>query len=455
MLYTSTRSNLHDYFTIGGLVSPFGPKIKLYKTMKKLFSIFAITLVIVCAGCKPGNQEPVSDLTLEPQSMTLKVSEMATISFSGNAGKVTWTCSDTAVVSVTGGVVVAKAIGCAKVTATDNTKSVVCTIYVVGSDGSSLRLTPGQINLEKGDTCRFMVGNTYNLPMTWSSSDESIASVDESGLVHALKPGNAFIILSTGGETIQSLVSVLHYWGEYTLVWSDEFEGTTLDENIWGYNTGGGGWGNRESQYYTSRPENVRVEDGNLIIEARKEEYEGAQYTSARILSRNKKDFTYGKIEASISLPDGGGLWPAFWMLGYGGWPACGEIDIMEYVGNVPGRVLGTLHTTRDRDGARSSRAFRKEGLENSFHTYGIEWTQEEKDGADVIRFYVDGEVYSEQIESKIDNSEYWPFNKPEYLIINMAVGGTLGGNIKDEIFDTPRLLKVDWVRVYQRTEIE
>lgn len=427
--------------------------------LRRFTSVLSVLLCACLALVSCKNDDPKggeggnTDLKLSPTSLTMMVDEMQVISYSGNSGTVTWESSDTAVCSVTSGVVIAKAIGKSIVTAADQKGKVSCTVYVTGSDGSSLRLTPGQVNLEKGESYQLKCGNTYGLPVTWSSSDETVATVDQNGLVKALKPGNSFITLSTGAEEKQCLVAVQHHWGEYQLVWSDEFNGSALDENNWGFNTGGGGWGNQEKQFYTDRTDNVRVEGGNLIIEAKKEDYGGAQYTSGRILSRNKKDFTYGKIEARISLPDGSGLWPAFWMLGYGNWPACGEIDIMEYVGIRPGRVMGTLHTTKDRDGARSNRGLNVENLENNFHVFGVEWAQEEKNGADVIRFYVDGEVYSEQFEQYVDNPDYWPFNKKEYIILNLAVGGTLGGTIKDEIFNNPRQMKVDWVRVYQRNE--
>ena len=291
--------------------------------------------------------------------------------------------------------------------------------------------------------------------MTWTSSDESVAQVSANGMVTALKGGIATITLATNIASVNAIVSVEHKWGAYQLVWSDEFEGTTLDESVWTIQTGGGGWGNQEAQYYTARAENIRVENGNLIIEARKEEYDKNHYTSARIMSRDKKTFTYGKMEARISLPGGGGVWPAFWMMGNSGsWPKCGEIDIMEYVGNVPNRILGTLHTINDRSGSKSSRAYWGTNIEENYHVYGIEWTQEESNGRDVIRFYVDDEVFSTQTESVIDDVDYWPFNRPHFFIINMAVGGTLGGDIIDAIFATPRLMKIDWVRVYQREEL-
>jgi beta-glucanase (GH16 family) len=173
-------------------------------------------------------------------------------------------------------------------------------------------------------------------------------------------------------------------------------------------------------------------------------------------MSKGKREFCYGKLEARISLPSGGGLWPAFWTLGnHGNWPNCGEIDIMEYVGNAPNRIMGTLHTLKDRSGSKSNRNVMIEGAENNFHVYGVEWTQEERNGKDIIRFYVDGQVYSEQVESVLDDAEYWPFDRPNYFIINCAVGGTLGGIINDAIWSEPRLMKVDWVRVYQRHEVE
>lgn len=425
--------------------------------MKRIQVIIMALLALINFSCK--KEEPVVKLEVAPDALTLKVGEVGIVKAKGGAQELTWSSSNEAVAVVELGIVTAMGIGDAFITAQQGESKAICHVFVTGSDGSSLRLTPGAVEVELTDgTYQFAYGNTYNMPLTWSSSDEEVATVDNNGLVTLHKKGVAFISVTNGGETRQATLAVKRHWGEYKLVWSDEFDGTSLDQNVWimQKGTGNGGWGNQEKQYYTDRKENIRVEDGSLIIEARKEEYNGAEYTSARIMSQGKKDFTYGKLEARISLPSGGGLWPAFWTLGYGGWPACGEIDIMEYVGNVPNRILGTLHTTRDRDGSHSSRAYRGcETIENNYHVYGIEWTKEESYGRDIIRFYVDDVVYSEQKEEYIDQSEYWPFNKPNYFIINMAVGGTLGGRIDDNIWTEPRLMKVDWVRVYQRDEVE
>lgn len=417
-------------------------------------SIYVAVLLLMLFGMSAciGNEPSFS---LSPVSLQMTVGQMATIEPVGTASGIVWTSSNDSVATVFSGVVTAKAIGAATITATSGKTSVSCPVYVLGTDGASLRITPAAVSLMPGETYQLQYGNAYELPMTWTSSDESVAQVSANGMVTALKGGIATITLATNIESVSAIVSVEHQWGAYQLVWSDEFEGTTLDESVWTIQTGGGGWGNQEAQYYTARAENIRVENGNLIIEARKEEYENNHYTSARIMSRDKKTFTYGKMEARISLPGGGGLWPAFWMMGNSGsWPKCGEIDIMEYVGNVPNRILGTLHTTNDRSGSKSSRAYWGTNIEENYHVYGIEWTQEESNGRDVIRFYVDDEVFSTQTESVIDDVDYWPFNRPHFFIINMAVGGTLGGDINDAVFATPRLMKIDWVRVYQREEL-
>jgi beta-glucanase (GH16 family) len=253
------------------------------------------------------------------------------------------------------------------------------------------------------------------------------------------------------------MVAVSHNWGEYSLVWSDEFNGDKVDESIWNYNLGGNGWGNNESQYYTNRPENIRLINGCLEIEARKEKYENREYTSARIYSKGKKSFLYGKMEARIKFPGGKGTWPAFWMMGEsGGWPKCGEIDIMEHVGSIDNRASFALHT-QEKNGMNGrnwhSTHFFDYPLSNDFHTYGVEWCQEEENGKDCIRFFVDGVEYATVWENNIGDHDSWPFYKPHYFILNFAIGGNMGGKVDDAIFNQKRIMYVDWVRVYQRQE--
>lgn len=240
----------------------------------------------------------------------------------------------------------------------------------------------------------------------------------------------------------------------YTLVWSDEFEENGLpDSSKWSYNVGGHGWGNQELQYYTEkRLENARVEDGNLIIEAIKENYEGSDYTSARLVSKEKGDWLYGRIEVKAKLPGGTGIWPAIWMLSadnsYGGWPESGEIDIMEYVGYQPGVVHGTVHTDAFNHsiGTQKGDQIEVPDAETDFHVYAIEWTEEK------IDFFVDDQKYFTFNNTGGDYEE-WPFDKRFYLVLNVAVGGTWGGSqgVNDDIF--PQRMEIDYVRAYTFNE--
>lgn len=233
----------------------------------------------------------------------------------------------------------------------------------------------------------------------------------------------------------------------WELVWSDEFEGTSLNTENWTPVVAGTGFGNQEKQYYTNRPQNLRIEDGKLIITALLEEYKVGNsiwnYTSARITSSGKKDFTYGKIEARLKLPKGAGTWPAFWTLGYGSWPSAGEIDIMEYVGRKPDEIQCNIHT-KDYNGTNGKNMGMKKSVPNvadDFHTYAIEWNSEK------IKFFFDGEHYWTFSSLTVNEANY-PFIKPQYVILNLAIGGTLGGTIDDSIF--PQEYIIDYVRVYK-----
>ena len=396
-----------------------------------------LVLAAVCfLGCEKSQGPGNVTLDLNPVTLQMKVGDMATIEATGTAKNIEWKSSNEDVATVYYGVVTAKAIGKAEITATSGKVSATANVFVTGTDGASLRISPPIVSLRPGDTFDFMYGNTYDLELTWSSSDAQVATIDQNGHLTAIGPGNAIITLATNLESVTARVAVAHSWGEYTMVWSDEFDGDALDENTWSYNTGGNGWGNNEKQYYTSRPENIRVRNGMLEIEARKEQYENNEYTSARIMSKSKKTFTYGKFESRIKFPGGGGTWPAFWMMGNsGGWPNCGEIDIIEHVGNMDSRASFAVHTVM-KNGTRgnnwSSTKWFDYPLSADFHVYGIEWAQEEKDGKDVIRFTLDGVQYAEIWEEQIDNNDYWPFNKPFFIIYNLAIGCNMGGNIDD-----------------------
>lgn len=235
------------------------------------------------------------------------------------------------------------------------------------------------------------------------------------------------------------------------MVWNDEFNYTGLPaSDKWGYDVGGGGWGNNELQYYTNaRSENARVENGNLIIEARKEQYEGMEYTSARLVTRQKGDWLYGRVEAYAKLPSGRGTWPAIWMLPtnwvYGNWPKSGEIDIMEYVGYDPGVVHGSIHTEAYNHvlGTQKTATYSVPDAETAFHLYALEWTPEK------IDIYVDNNKYF-TFANEHKDYKTWPFDQVFHLILNIAVGGNWGGvqGVDPNIW--PQKMYVDYVRVYQ-----
>lgn len=231
----------------------------------------------------------------------------------------------------------------------------------------------------------------------------------------------------------------------WNLVWSDEFNGTSLNTADWTAEngTGGSGWGNNELQYYTNRSQNLQVTGGNLVITAQKESYNGSSYTSARIKTQGKKSFTYGKIEARMKLPSGQGIWPAFWMLGSNmdtvGWPKSGEIDIMERVNNNA-YVNGTVHW--DANGHAEYGKVSGNLDFSQYHVYSVEWD------AKYIRWYVDGSLFNEfYIENNTGNTE--EFQKPFFLLLNLAVGGNWPGS-PNASTAFPAQMLVDYVRVYQ-----
>jgi beta-glucanase (GH16 family) len=243
----------------------------------------------------------------------------------------------------------------------------------------------------------------------------------------------------------------------WTLTWSDEFNGPTgsgLDPAKWSIVTGGKGFGNNEMESYTERRENLRQENGNLVIEARKEHFEGADgtardYTSGRIESRGKFDQAYGRFEARMKLPTGKGIWPAFWLLGNNiksdGWPRSGEIDIMENIGD-PKVVYGTLHGP-GYSGSKgiSSHAPLPEGLANTgFHTYAVEWTPAS------ISFSVDGFVYTTRTPKDLPEGATWVYDHPFFILFNFAVGG-MWPAYPDASTVFPQQMLVDYVRVYSR----
>jgi beta-glucanase (GH16 family) len=242
----------------------------------------------------------------------------------------------------------------------------------------------------------------------------------------------------------------------WVLTWSDEFngaDGTTPDASKWVIETGGHGWGNNELEYYTARTQNVSQDNNNLVIAALQETYTGhdgvtRSYTSARLKTLGLFTQAYGRFESRIKLPQGQGIWPTFWMLGGDsdavGWPACGEIDIMENIGSEPSRVHGSLHGpgysgANPLTGAYNLPAGR---FSDDFHVFAIEWEP------GVIRFFVDDQLYATRTAPEVPASGRWVFDHPFYLLLNIAVGGNYPGPpSRSTVF--PQTMRVDYVRVY------
>jgi beta-glucanase (GH16 family) len=240
-----------------------------------------------------------------------------------------------------------------------------------------------------------------------------------------------------------------------TLVWADEFNGSSIDRSNWTYDLGGGGWGNNELQYYTDRTENSRIitagQDSCLLIEARQERMRNRDYTSARLKTQGLKSWTYGAIEARIAIPGGKGVWPAFWMLGANftdvGWPNCGEIDILEHVevgDMLPTTVRGSLHGPGF-SGANSLHGdIQVANLTGHFHTFRVEWRPTG------IQWFVDGQNYFSRTRAQVPT---WVFDHPFFIIMNVAIGGNWPGS-PDATTEFPAQMLVDYVRVYRLDEM-
>jgi beta-glucanase (GH16 family) len=239
---------------------------------------------------------------------------------------------------------------------------------------------------------------------------------------------------------------------QWQMVWEDEFEGSAgqlPDAGNWRFDIGTD-WGNAQLEYDTDRPENVSLDgEGHLAIVARREAYQGQDYTSGRINTSGLFDFTYGRVEARIQLPAGQGIWPAFWLLGANfpavGWPACGEIDVMEYRGQEPAVVHGSLHGPGYFGAGAVTEAHERPdgGYDGAFHVFAVEWHEDE------ITWMIDGLPYHSVTPGDLPPGRPWVFDHPFFIILNVAVGGHFVGP-PDASTPFPQTMLVDWVRVYQ-----
>ncbi len=231
------------------------------------------------------------------------------------------------------------------------------------------------------------------------------------------------------------------------LVWCEEFDQPALNMNNWSYVIGGSGFGNGEWEFYTDRPENIRIENNQLVIEIRKEDYEHRHYTSARITTKGKQEFTYGRFEARIKTPGSKGIWPAFWMNGNTNgqhWPACGEIDIMEKIGREPKTVHGTIHGPEYAGAYGIGEPYTiDQDFGDVYHIFAVEWIPNQ------IQWFVDEKLYFTFQNTDLPQGISYPFDHPFYILLNTAVGGSWP-DYPDETTILPQYMLVDWVRVHQ-----
>ncbi|HAF30821.1 MAG TPA: hypothetical protein DCG75_17415 [Bacteroidales bacterium] len=333
---------------------------------------------------------------------------------------------------------------------TSKTINIASTDFVISFTAEVDALNPNIINLENTSQGQFE-------SFKWIYRDKEI--VDETAHAAYFPFVGSYEIelqvIKNGNEiSLKKSISISQndpdYIDNLSLVWSDEFDGLIVNSDNWTFETGATGWGNNELQNYTNGG-NAEIVNGYLIITAIKLDDNTAvgSYSSSRIISKGKKEFKYGRMEVRANVPEGRGIWPAIWMLGSNissvGWPVCGEIDIMEYVGYEPNTVHATVHTPSGYAANGDGTSVTLVSCEEEFHNYGIIWTEKQ------IDFYIDTPeniiyTYNPILKSE-DN---WPFDKPQFFILNIAVGGDWGGaqGVDNSIF--PQTMEIDYVRVYQ-----
>jgi beta-glucanase (GH16 family) len=302
--------------------------------------------------------------------------------------------------------------------------------------------------------------NTTEGFLTVTILGDSLKEPDEPFAVLFTNPTNAILTDTSATCTLTNDDAAFYFTDEgyrtpttyqdYILDWSDEFNGTKLNTTNWMYNTGGNGWGNNELQNYTNREDNTYIYDGKLVIEAKSEAFGNNNYTSARLSSQGKKSFTYGRVDIRARVPIGQGIWPALWMLGSNigsvGWPLCGEIDIMEVIGKQPKTVFGTMHWRNSAGNTISkggNTAVSSGTMGDVFHVFSIIWDESE------IKWYLDDVQYHVVARSQVGATDY-PFNKPFFFLINVAVGGNWPGK-PDATTIFPQRLLVDYIRVFKK----
>ncbi len=461
---------------------------RLYKS---IIFILAAAVAAACSACSFG---PSANPAVYISQSVISLTEGQTVQLSAvasDSADVSWVSGNEAIATVSAeGLVTAKSEGEAVITAATSSALASCTVKVAKKaqagepaepvDPEVLVLTLDGLELTVGESVTLKATSSLGGQIEWSSSNVAVATVSN-GLVTAAAKGEAVIKAKTDYAEAQCTVTVKEASHPvipdpdadkegYRLVWRDEFNGASLDTAKWGYQTGikdiyGSSvgpdyWGNGELQYYTE--DAVSVADGSLKITATKQQQGDRPFTSGRILTRDKASFTYGYFEARMKTPTGSGMWPAFWMLPqpsspanseneYGGWPANGEIDIMEAKGRLENKVDTTLHFGKAWDAHDYvTQETTLSSNTDEWHTYAVDWT------ADAISWFVDGQKvltvtkdrwWSQDVSNQ---GKSQPFDKPFYIIFNLAVGGMYDSYNQPDGSFTSAAMYVDYVRVYE-----
>lgn len=472
--------------------------MKKISITKVLVCVMVALMLFVFSGCDMllgfFQEEPDSSVYIYQSELLLEVGQTVQLkAASTDDDEVAWVSTDNDVATVEDGLITAVGVGECTVIATSNKAQATCLVKVsekqqptppIGDgddtpdESDVLVLFPEEMTMAVGEQVQLKATSKANLQISWRTSAPKVVSVQQ-GLITALTVGEATITASTSLASAQIKITVTasdntddSEKAGYRLVWRDEFNGTSLDTSKWGYqlgvrdqygsSTGPVFWGNEELQYYTA--DAVSVADGMLKITATKQAMpDGRSYSSGRILTRDKASWTYGYFEARMKTPTGNGMWPAFWMLPqpsttassdniYGGWPANGEIDIMEAKGRLGNVVDTTLHFGKAWDAHDYvSRATTLSTSTEEWHTYAVEWTNTN------IIWYIDGEQVL-----LVSKARWWtqdasnqgqsaPFDQPFYILFNLAVGGMYDNYEQPDGAFTSAAMYVDYVRVYEK----
>lgn len=421
------------------------------------------------------NAEDKISVSLSLSSKELYVGETfyltCTVTNAIKDGSVTWSSSDESIAAVNNGYVQALKQGevLIKATSVENAeKFATCKITVKENSNNEIYVTIASLdsytlNINESISLKAEVYNyKSNSSVTWSSQNNEIIEISQSGVATGKKEGTTLIYAYSVEDATKYTyieLTVVESKNGYTLVWKDDFEGTSLNENYWSYQIGDGslygipGWGNSEEQYY--QQDNVSLSDGNLVITAKSESVGGKSFTSGRIRTYKKVSYTYGRVEARIKLPTKTGLWPAFWLLpdneNYGSWPNSGEIDIMEAKGRLPYETSGALHYalysgTHHYDTATNY--FQGNESIAEYHIYAVEWDENN------IRWYCDNNLFlsiSSWAITGENTSNTKPFDTNFYIILNLACGGHFDNYTSPSTSDLPASMYVDYVKWYQK----